>query len=53
MPTRLDVLYGRRRSGEQPTGACARLWFSEALPADEVVFEAGVYLVPLAPFPKP
>lgn len=32
-------------SGQQPDGTYTRVWFNEALPADEVVFEAGVYLV--------
>jgi hypothetical protein len=32
-------------SGEQPSGAYARVWFNEGLPVDEVAFEAGVYLL--------
>jgi hypothetical protein len=32
-------------SGQQPGGPYARLWFNEGLPADEVAFEAGVYLL--------
>lgn len=32
-------------SGQQPGGGYARLWFEELLPADEVAFEADVYLV--------
>ncbi|MBI3263777.1 MAG: hypothetical protein HYZ58_11595 [Acidobacteria bacterium] len=32
-------------SGQQPDGMYTRVWFNEPLPADEVVFEAGVYLL--------
>jgi hypothetical protein len=32
-------------SGQQPGGTYARVWFNEGLPVDEVVFEAGVYLL--------
>ena len=32
-------------SGQQPDGTYSRVWFNEDLPADEVVFEAGVYLL--------
>ncbi|MDF0650110.1 MAG: DUF499 domain-containing protein [Nitrospira sp.] len=32
-------------SGQQPGGTYTRLWFEEMLPADEVAFDADVYLV--------
>ena len=32
-------------SGQQADGTYSRVWFNESLPADEVVFEAGVYLL--------
>jgi len=32
-------------SGQQPGGTYARVWFNEVLLVDEVVFEAGVYLL--------
>ncbi len=32
-------------SGKQPDGSYARVWFEELLPADEVAFDADVYLL--------
>jgi hypothetical protein len=32
-------------SGQQPAGGYSRLWFQETLPADEIAFDADVYLV--------